>query len=263
MTSVTCFCFLFFGPIQSFQPAFLNRRVYHLQAEEASFESVQHRKGSHNTPQGSNGKRLFATVSLPQYPVLERLDKAKSLIRDTNFAKVYMNSTVLDAVQTMNLQNRGSVLVVDENDELMGIFTERDFVSKVLDEQKQSSEVLIKTVMTPYSNLVTANGEYTLSDCRKIMVEKNIRHLPIMDGSTKTPIGVISMREIIRSLQQEDLAREKLKFSGNSLKQIEEQAKARANELALLEGGNQDYWRAGFVVLAASLGAALLQVKFS
>ena len=57
-----------------------------------------------------------------------------------------------------------------------------------------------------------------------------------------------------------DLAREKLKFAGDTLAEIQEQAKARANELALTGNGSQDYLRAGFVLLASLVGAALLQV---
>lgn len=91
----------------------------------------------------------------------------------------------------------------ESTSELAGIFTERDFVSKVLDAEKRSSDVFIRDVMTPYSKLVTTTGESTLSECRQLMVDKNIRHLPIMQASSsKVPIGVISMREIIRSMQQ-------------------------------------------------------------
>ena len=56
------------------------------------------------------------------------------------------------------------------------------------------------------------------------------------------------------------MAREKLKFAGDSLAEIQEQAKARANELALEGNSNQDYLRAGFVLLASIVGAGLLQV---
>lgn len=76
-------------------------------------------------------------------------------------------------------------------------------MNKVLDAEKKSSDVFIRDVMTSYSKLVTTTGETTLSECRQIMVDKNIRHLPIMKApSSKIPIGVISMREIIRSMQQ-------------------------------------------------------------
>lgn len=57
------------------------------------------------------------------------------------------------------------------------------------------------------------------------------------------------------------MARERLKFAGDSLAEIQEQAKARANELALGGNSNQDYLRAGFVLLASIVGAALLQVR--
>jgi len=198
-------------------------------------------------------------INFISYPILERIDKVESLIQPEEFVYILRNGTVLDAVQAMNAKNKGSVLILNSENELQGIFTERDFVSKVLDKQKSSSEVSIESVMTTVDKIVTASSDASLSECRQRMVENNIRHLPIMDKSTNAPLGVISMREIIRSLQQEDLLREQLKFSGNSLAQIQEQAKSRANELALTEGGTQDYLRAGFVFAAAGIGAALLQ----
>jgi signal-transduction protein with cAMP-binding, CBS, and nucleotidyltransferase domain len=95
------------------------------------------------------------------------------------------------------------------------------------------------------------------------MLKNNIRHLPVMEkGQSGKPLGVISMREIIRALQQEDLRRENVRFSGDTLAQVQEQAKSQANILALesgSEGTKQDYLRAGFVVMAAGIGAALLQ----
>jgi signal-transduction protein with cAMP-binding, CBS, and nucleotidyltransferase domain len=200
------------------------------------------------------------TQILQTYPALKPQDSVKFLLND-NFCKVFVNDTVLTAVESMNSFNKGSVIVIDYDGNLSGIFTERDFVSKVIDAQKVYAETTIDTVMTPREKLVFGFESFTLSECRQIMLKKNVRHLPILNQLNK-PSGVISMREIIRSLQQEEIKRENAKFFGDSLIEIQQQSKTRANELALLKGEDgikQDYLRGGFVLVAATIGAALLQ----
>jgi hypothetical protein len=54
---------------------------------------------------------LHATVTY-DYPMLDRIDKVKSLLDGDKYLSVYDNCTVLDAVETMNAQNRGSVLII-------------------------------------------------------------------------------------------------------------------------------------------------------
>lgn len=54
---------------------------------------------------------LLATITY-DYPLLDRIDKVKSLLLDGEMVSVYDNCTVLDAVETMNAQNKGSVLIL-------------------------------------------------------------------------------------------------------------------------------------------------------
>ena len=55
---------------------------------------------------------LLATVVTYDYPLLDRIDKVKSLLLEGEIVSVYDNCTVLDAVETMNAQNKGSVLIL-------------------------------------------------------------------------------------------------------------------------------------------------------
>ncbi|KAJ1399735.1 hypothetical protein B484DRAFT_304802, partial [Ochromonadaceae sp. CCMP2298] len=112
------------------------------------------------------------------------------------------DDTVATAVQVMNAMSRGSVLVLDREGRLAGIFTERDFVTKILESDKVSADTQMGSVMTPQDRLVTASVTAALDECRQKMLANNIRHLPLVDGSG-LPVGVISIRDIIVSLQQE------------------------------------------------------------
>lgn len=198
---------------------------------------------------------------LESLPTLTRKDTVSDLIGGSPMARASSKDTVYSAVATMNRFNKGGILIFDENDKLAGIFTERDFVTKILDAQRQSTETTVESVMTPVSKMVFGNFDGSLNECRQLMVEKNIRHLPIKDSSG-TVVGMISLGEIIKSLQQDDLIRSTARFSGNTLEQIAEQARNEANELALAsgeEGKREDVLRVGYVVMAIAILGGLLQ----
>jgi len=189
---------------------------------------------------------------------LKRTMPAAELVTST-FPFAYVDDTVATAVQVMNAMSRGSVLVLDREGRLAGIFTERDFVTKILESDKVSADTQMGSVMTPQDRLVTASVTAALDECRQKMLANNIRHLPLVDGSG-LPVGVISIRDIIVSLQQEDLALANARFTGETLADVAEQAKDQANLLALQAGGGkQDALRAGFVVAGAGISAAILQ----
>ena len=105
-------------------------------------------------------------------------------------------SSVEDAIRLMNGKKISAVMVTG-NDKFSGIFTERDmvrcYVSKA--EAKKYREIQVKDAMT--TNLIVAQMEDDLNDVMAVMVEKNIRHLPVVDGGKV--IGMLSIRDIIQT----------------------------------------------------------------
>lgn len=215
-----------------------------------------------NAPQATNVILTPEILQSYSTPALSRRDAVKKLISsDIPIPKVYINDSVATGIRAMNLNNRGGVLIFDENDKLAGIFTERDFVTKILDLQMESNEVQVGSVMTVSDRLIVGKDDDSLSECRQLMIKYNVRHLPILDQDNNV-CGLISMRDIIRSLQQEDILRSSARFAGDTLSQVQEQAKIEANLIALgsgEEGKKQDTLRAAFVVSAAAIGAAVIQ----
>ena len=220
---------------------------------------------------GSISKKLYSAVpsidQVPQtalapikMPNLRGVDHVGRMMR-TSFPRVYVTETVSAAVEAMRIANKGSVLVFDEENILAGIFTERDFVFKIMDKISSEKETLISSVMTPRSSLIVGNAETSINDCMTLMTSNKIRHLPILNYRGDA-VGIISLRDIIRVLHEEDMAKPLPTFFGSTLDEIEEQAKILANQLSLEAGeesGKQDILRAGFVVAAALVGAGLLQ----
>ncbi len=91
------------------------------------------------------------------------------------------DTTVLEAARTMTSRGIGSVIIIDDEDVLAGIFTERDVLRRVVAEGLDPSTTPVKLVMTP-APLLTADPSRSLDECRALMSSRRIRHLPIVDG---------------------------------------------------------------------------------
>ena len=96
-------------------------------------------------------------------------------------------ATVRDACTRMKRRKTGSVLVVDGQDRLVGIFTGRDAVRRVLAEGL-SDKTPLKEVMTPHPT--TLSPEKTALDALRLMWDGGFRHLPLLDKDRV--VGVIS-----------------------------------------------------------------------
>jgi CBS domain-containing protein len=110
--------------------------------------------------------------------------------------------TVLDALKLMAEKNIGAVLVVDNN-ELTGIFSERDYARKIVLKGRHSDDTLVRDVMTP--NVITIEPEQRLEDCMQIMSDKHIRHLPVMEAGKL--IGIISINDVVTAIIRDQKTR--------------------------------------------------------
>lgn len=90
---------------------------------------------------------------------------------------VTSTATVLDAAQLMNQHRIGGVVVIDEG-RLVGIFTERDVLSRVVARQLDPATTLIRDVMT--SALLTIPADAPVDECRALMTERRVRHVPVV-----------------------------------------------------------------------------------
>ena len=118
---------------------------------------------------------------------------------------VRRGTRLIDAIRLMSSRNVGSVLVVDEDGKLVGIFTERDLLRIVAEDEDISGE--IDHYMS--RSLVTVKPEEPLIEVVKKMVKANIRHIPVVNDEG-APVGIISARDILRHILSYLLAVEKI-----------------------------------------------------
>jgi signal-transduction protein with cAMP-binding, CBS, and nucleotidyltransferase domain len=105
------------------------------------------------------------------------------------------SAMVIDAIRLMDEKNVGALPVVD-NGKLVGIVSERDYTRKVIVKGRSSKDTAVSDIMT--KQVLTVNPSDSVTECMRIMTEKRVRHLPILEG-TKL-VGILSIGDLVNWL---------------------------------------------------------------
>jgi len=108
--------------------------------------------------------------------------------------QVYVTSpsqTVLDAIKSMQDKQVGALVVLDDGNPV-GVFTERDVLNRVVARESNPAEMTVSDVMT--KSLVVVSPSTTVQQAMAIVTEKRCRHLPVMDGDDL--VGVVSSGDL-------------------------------------------------------------------
>lgn len=108
---------------------------------------------------------------------------------------VASSSIVYDAIKLMGEKNIGAVPVVD-NDQLSGIFSERDYARKIILQNRKSRETMVSEIMTV--TVITVTPTDSIDHCMEIMSSKKIRHLPVMQENRL--VGIISIGDVVNAV---------------------------------------------------------------
>ena len=105
------------------------------------------------------------------------------------------NATVIDAIRFMDEKNVGALPVVD-NGKLVGIVSESDYTPKVILKGRSSKDTPVSDIMT--RELVTVNPRDGVTECMRIITEKRVRHLPVLEGADL--VGILSIGDVVNWL---------------------------------------------------------------
>ncbi|MFN0037788.1 MAG: CBS domain-containing protein [Saprospiraceae bacterium] len=109
---------------------------------------------------------------------------------------------VIEALELMSSRNIGAVLIM-EGDQLVGIFSERDYARKGILQDRKAKSTPLSEVMT--ANVFTVGPQASIEDCMQLMSEKKFRHLPVLDDGRV--IGLVSIGDVVTAIIREQLDR--------------------------------------------------------
>jgi CBS domain-containing protein len=114
--------------------------------------------------------------------------------------KINENATAQEGVIRFSVFNIGCLAVTNDENKVVGVFSERDFINKVASVRKDSENVKIKDVCTMSPNVIIAKKTDSLDECMRKMMFKDIRHLLVVDENNDDFIGMISVKDLIKEI---------------------------------------------------------------
>lgn len=111
-------------------------------------------------------------------------------------AVVAPSDSVYHALSVMAQHQVGALLVLD-GEQLVGVFSERDYARKVILQGKSSKEMPVKDIMSDRVVYVTPGT--ALEECMALMTEKHFRHLPVLD-SDGAVLGIVSIGDLVKEI---------------------------------------------------------------
>ena len=103
------------------------------------------------------------------------------------------DQTVFEAIELLDQKNVGALLVM-QGDQLVGMFSERDYTRKVVLHGKRSRETKVSEIMS--TDVKLTHPQEGVETCLRLMTDKRIRHLPVMEG--EKVIGIISIGDLVK-----------------------------------------------------------------
>ena len=111
---------------------------------------------------------------------------------------VDVSETVFDAISLMAQVNIGAVLV-QQDDTISGIFTERDYLQRIALQSRSSKQTKVGDVMT--SPVISADPDDSVQQCMETMTTCHCRHLPVVhDGKL---LGIVSIGDLVKKMLDE------------------------------------------------------------
>lgn len=123
--------------------------------------------------------------------------KVKDILdkKGTEIYSVKPGESVLEAISKMAELNIGALLVM-ENDELVGIISERDYRNKIILKGRTSKDTPVSQIMV--DKVVCVEPTDNINFCMQLMTNKKFRHLPVLDNNSV--VGVISIGDVVKAV---------------------------------------------------------------
>ena len=112
-----------------------------------------------------------------------------------NVISIGPDEPVLEAVRSMADRHVGALMVLENDGRVAGIVSERDYARKIVLQGRSSHDTPVRAIMT--ADVVTIMLDATVNDAMRVMTDRRIRHLPVLQGGKL--VGVVSIGDLVRS----------------------------------------------------------------
>ena len=115
---------------------------------------------------------------------------------------ILTTDSVYDALRIMDEKRIGCLIVMTKTGTVSGIISERDCVHKAAIPDMNLHEMQVRKVMTGKRKLITVTASTPVDECRSLMTEKHVRHLPVMTKTGKLT-GIVSIGDVVKHMGAE------------------------------------------------------------
>ncbi|MEI8314878.1 MAG: CBS domain-containing protein [Verrucomicrobiota bacterium] len=115
--------------------------------------------------------------------------------KDSGVWTIGPQASVYSALELMATKNIGA-LVVTNNDQVVGIFSERDYARKVILLGRASKTTLVSELMT--RDVLYISPDDTIANCMALMTTKRLRHLPVLENGKL--VGIVSIGDVVKAI---------------------------------------------------------------
>lgn len=105
------------------------------------------------------------------------------------------DAPVLDAIKLMATHSIGALLVM-QGEKLLGLISERDYARKIVLLGRSSSQTAVREIMS--DPVISVRPADSLDGCMRLMTERRIRHLPVLDAGRV--IGILSIGDLVKAV---------------------------------------------------------------
>jgi len=115
-----------------------------------------------------------------------------------NVLTVNEDSIVFDTVKRLDDTRNGAMLVINNDEQLVGIISERDILYKCYNSGKALTESIVKNLMTSAEKMIVGKMDDTATYLMHAMIDKGIRHIPILEDDEI--VSIISIEDVLRAV---------------------------------------------------------------
>ena len=118
--------------------------------------------------------------------------------------KIHEEKNILEAVNRFTAFNIGCLAVTDNSNKVIGVLSEKDYITKVASLNKNNTDVKVKDICTYGDNVIIAKKNDSIDTCMHKLMFKNVRHLLVVDEHSNDVVGMISIKDVVREMQKKN-----------------------------------------------------------